>query len=79
MRQLPPEKNVFPLLHAHPMLWFFAFLANVLCVMTLYFIAEARGQSRWHCVWGTLGIPGLVVALLIMLALPAGRPVPGSQ
>lgn len=62
-----------PFLQAHPMLWLIAFIANVLCVMTLYFIAEARGQSRLHCVWGILGLPGLAVGLLIMLALPQAQ------
>ena len=45
---------------------------SLFCVLTLAVVADTRGQTKLHAVWGLLGLPGLVIGLLVMLALPDG-------
>lgn len=62
--------------HVHPFFFVFALLLEVACVAALAWVAAARGQSRWYALWGLLGLFGLALGLLLMLALPAH---PGSR
>ncbi|MCC6380860.1 MAG: hypothetical protein IT304_00050 [Dehalococcoidia bacterium] len=60
----------------HPFVFFMGLLLEIACVVTLASVASARGQSKWYALWGVLGLFGLAVGLLLMLALPAH---PGSR
>jgi hypothetical protein len=63
---------------AHPALFMTGLIMVGLCMLTLAVIADARGQSKLHAVWGLLGLPGLAIGLLIMLALPSQPPARAS-
>ena len=65
--------------HLPPALLLVGLLYSQLCVLTLAVIAETRGQTKLHAVWGLLGLPGLAIGLLIMLALPVSPANPGAR
>ncbi len=52
------------------------FLVWGIPIIVLWRVAVARGQSAIYCLWGLLGLLGLVIGLLIMIAMPSKqRPV----
>jgi hypothetical protein len=62
----------------HPLaaLIFYA-IAAAICIGVLIAVANARGRSGFWSLFGLWLIPGLVVGLLILIALPANHP-PGA-
>ena len=58
--------------HLPPALLAVWLVFSLFCVVVLATVAATRGQTRLHAVWGLLGLPGLGIGLLIMLALPVG-------
>ena len=58
-------------LHLHPAMLVVGLLSSLFCILALAVVADTRGQTKLHAVWGMLALPGLVIGLLIMLALTA--------
>ena len=59
----------------HPHTWIlFALAMDFFCAITLLLVAESRRQSKLFALWAVLGFAGLIAGLLIMLAVPDGRP-----
>jgi hypothetical protein len=59
----------------HPLAALFIYmLAAALCVGILSAVANARGRSSLWSLFGLWLIPGLVVGLLVLIALPSNQP-----
>lgn len=55
----------------HPGLWVLGHVVTaVIAVIILLNVASARGRSKWWALLGIGGLPGLVVGLLVLIALP---------
>jgi hypothetical protein len=55
----------------HPVLFLaFHLVTAIVAVLLLAKVATARGRSPMWAAIGVLGIPGLVIGLLILIALP---------
>ena len=55
----------------HPGIWVLGHLITaVIAVIILYNVAAARGRSKWWALLGIGGLPGLVIGLLVLIALP---------
>ena len=69
--------SIEPLFLARRILWFhpaafllFHFIAAAVAVAVLIAVANARGRSPFWALFGLLGIPGLLIGLLVLIALP---------
>ena len=62
----------------HPLLaLLFYVIAAAICIGILITVANARGRSGLWSLMGLWLIPGLIVGLLVLIALPTNRPAPG--
>jgi hypothetical protein len=56
----------------HPLFALFLYLAvAALCIWVLMAVASSRGRSSMWSLFGLWLIPGLVIGLLVLIALPA--------
>ena len=59
----------------HPHAWIlFMLIVDTISAIALIAVANARGQSKLFAFWAILGFAGLLAGLLIMMAIPNGRP-----
>ena len=45
-------------------------ITAVIAIFILIQVANARGRSPWWSLLGIFGVPGLVIGLLVLIALP---------
>jgi len=63
----------------HPFVAFLLYLlAAMVCVGILLAVANARGRSPLWSLFGVWLVPGLLIGLLVLIALPTSQP-PASK